>query len=279
MTLKASDVITEEVVRNVTEDIAEENLQFREAFRSLSATNINSNTYKLVLPKDDLGEPQVIGEGEEFPLDEHENQKLDIEFDKYGFSTMLTMESVEDSMLDVRADQVEQRARQLRENMDRRAFDTLQNNNGGVYTDTSADGVFDFADVVSGLTAMQDSNYNPDALMVEPTAVGDLMLDEQFTDAASDEGHQAVREGVVGQVAGVDVLVANSQDISEPGFDDTSNPGGILVDTDFYGYEITRTPITSEEYEKPERQADVIQTYTRKDWTSVYDDAAVFIEG
>ena len=279
MTLKASDVITEEVVRNVTEDIAEENLQFREAFRSLSATNINSNTYKLVLPKDDLGEPQVIGEGEEFPLDEHENQKLDIEFDKYGFSTMLTMESVEDSMLDVRADQVEQRARQLRENMDRRAFDTLQNNNGGVYTDTSADGVFDFADVVSGLTAMQDSNYNPDALMVEPTAVGDLMLDEQFTDAASDEGHQAVREGVVGQVAGVDVLVANSQDISESGFSDTGNPGGILVDTDFYGYEVTRTPITSEEYEKPERQADVIQTYTRKDWTSVYDDAAVFIEG
>ena len=279
MTLKASDVITEEVVRNVTEDIAEENLQFREAFRSLSATNINSNTYKLVLPKDDLGEPQVIGEGEEFPLDEHENQKLDIEFDKYGFSTMLTMESVEDSMLDVRADQVEQRARQLRENMDRRAFDTLQNNNGGVYTDTSADGVFDFADVVSGLTAMQDSNYNPDALMVEPTAVGDLMLDEQFTDAASDEGHQAVREGVVGQVAGVDVLVANSQDISESGFSDTGNPGGILVDTDFYGYEVTRTPITSEEYEKPERQADVIQTYTRKDWISVYDDAAVFIEG
>lgn len=283
MTLKVSDVINEEVVRNVVEDIAEENLQFREAYRDLSATDINSNTYRLVVPKDDMGEPKIVDEGEEIPLDEGENYKVDVEFEKFAFGTKLTMESLEDSMLDVKANQIEQRARQMEEDLNKRAFNNLQNNNGGrVSQDSGADGTFDFADVVAGLTQLQDNNYNPDTLIVEPDAVGDLMLDDSFTDAASDSGHEAVRSGVIGSVAGVDVLVSNSVAIDDGGFGSTSgnkNPGGILVDSDFYGYEVTRTPISTNQYTDESIQSDVVTTFTRKDWVSIYDDAAVFIEG
>jgi hypothetical protein len=279
MTLKASDIITQEVVRNVVEDIAEEELQFRNAFRDLSATDINSNSYELVVPKDDMGEPQVIGEGEEFPLDEGENEKLSIDFEKYGFATQITMESMEDSMLDVKRNQIEQRARMLQENLDRRAYNVLVSDNDGVVSqDTGADGTFDFADVVAGITQLQGNHYSPDTLIVEPEAVGDLMLDDQFTDAASDSGHDTVRSGEVGQIAGVDVQVTNFTDIDH-GSATSSNPQGVLFDSDFYGYEVTRTPVSSNEYEDEGRQADIIQTYTRKDWVSVYDDAAVFVEG
>jgi hypothetical protein len=283
MTLKVSDVINEEVVRNVVEDIAEENLQFREAYRDLSATDINSNTYRLVVPKDDMGEPKVVDEGEEIPLDEGENYKVDVEFEKFAFGTKLTMESLEDSMLDVKANQIEQRARKMEEDLNKRAFNNLQNNNGGtVSQDSGADGTFDFADVVAGLTQLQDNNYNPDTLIVEPDAVGDLMLDDSFTDAASDSGHEAVRSGVIGSVAGVDVLVSNSVAIDGGSFGTTNgdkNPGGILVDSDFYGYEVTRTPISTNQYTDESIQSDVVTTFTRKDWVSIYDDAAVFIEG
>jgi hypothetical protein len=190
------------------------------------------------------------------------------------------MESMEDSMLDVKRNQIEQRARMLQENLDRRAYNVLVNDNDGVVSqDTGSDGTFDFADVVSGITKLQGNHYSPDTLVVEPEAVGDLMLDDQFTDAASDAGHDTVRTGEVGQIAGVNVQVTNFTDIVHPSADDASNPQGILFDSDFYGYEVTRTPVSSNEYEDESRQADIIQTFTRKDWVSVYDDAAVFVEG
>jgi len=37
--------------------------------------------------------------------------------------------------------------------------------------------------------------------------------------------------------------------------------------------------MSTNEYEEPERQADVIQAFTRKAWTVIFDEAAALIDG
>jgi hypothetical protein len=69
------------------------------------------------------------------------------------------------------------------------------------------------------------------------------------------------------------VVIDNTQDIGSGGH------GAFAVDTTRYGYELTRTPMSTREYEEPERQADVIQAFTRKAWTVIFEDAAAKIDG
>jgi hypothetical protein len=37
--------------------------------------------------------------------------------------------------------------------------------------------------------------------------------------------------------------------------------------------------MTTREYEEPERQAEVVQAFTRKAWTAIFEDAVVEIDG
>jgi hypothetical protein len=69
------------------------------------------------------------------------------------------------------------------------------------------------------------------------------------------------------------VVIDSTQDISSGGH------GAFAIDTTRYGYELTRTPMSTSEYEEPERQADVIQAFTRKAWTVIFEDAAAEIDG
>jgi hypothetical protein len=51
------------------------------------------------------------------------------------------------------------------------------------------------------------------------------------------------------------------------------------VDTEYFGYELTRTGMDSTEYEDNERMADNVQVFTRRSWKAIFEDAAVAIAG
>lgn len=275
MPVNTDDILTEEEVRNRLENITQENLQFRQAFRSLDLTDINSDTYKIPRRQDVLGFPEEIPEGGEFPMDEEAWEKIPIEFSKYGFSVPITMESQQASFRNVMADYVDAMGRQMNELLNRIAFEEIEQEHNSVSPVSSNQGsknAFDYYDVVAGLTELRDQSYNPNLLIVNSQAQGDLLTSPEFIHA-SDLGDQTLTQGAIGQVAGLDVVVSNSNLLS------STTGEGYIFDTSFYGYEANRRSVQMNRYEQDSRQVDVLQIWVQKGFESVDPDAAAKIEG
>jgi hypothetical protein len=276
LAVKVGDIddfrLTRPILRDRVEEIVQENLQYRQAFRDYDATNINSNTVNFPVPDDTIGNPSVVGEGSEFPREQETYSKEALTFEKFGFEVALTHEAQEDSMINVVRDQVDRQARQMAEEMNNQAFDVLQNSNAG--TEGDADGVFTYDDVLSGRKALMEANYNPDLLIADIDASHDLMSDANFLEASEMQG-ELRRSGQVGRIAGFDVVEADDGN----NITGNTNPGAFLIDTDFYGYEGTREPVSTEEYREERTQTDVFRIYNRMGWLAIEPNAAVVIEG
>lgn len=273
MTLKSSEVLTREAVRQRVEDIVQENLVFRQAFRPLDATGIDNDTFKIPRPKDTIAHPQAIPEGAEFPRDEEEYEKVSIDFTKYGFETAITREAMDDSMIDVAADHIDRQARQMAEFLNEVAFNELDANlnaNGpaGGVGDTAA---LEFDDLVDGKQKLRSDLYDPNLLVVNIQGETDLLNSNAFQ-RATDLGDNTVVEGAIGRVAGLDVIVSDYGKMA-------SNDGeAYMVDTDFYGYEAEREPIMTNDYDAPERQAEMMQIWTRRGWKAIDPAAAIRVQ-
>jgi hypothetical protein len=275
MALTTRDVITEDFVRETVEEVVEENLIYRRAFREIDASNISSNSYTFYIDNDEMGRPKIIGEGEEFPRNQSTVREKTVQFDKFAGSVSLTMESMEDGLMDMKAREIEDLARSMAEELNEEAYEELD---GSARTQDNAstdigDGndVLSFSDIVEGLRAVRENSYTPDLLIVDLDGFTDLMTDNNFN-RATESGDELVRDGEIGTIAGMPVVVDTTQDIS-------SGHGAFAVDSTRFGYELTRTPVSTNEYEEPERQADVVQVFTRKAWTTIFSEAAAKIDG
>jgi len=269
----SSEVITQEAVRAQVEEVAQENLVFREAFRQIDASDINAGSMEIPVLGDDTTESGVVAEGSAYPRDEDEQvSKENLAFDKYGTEVEITYEAIQDSLFDVIALHAEDKARDLAEGLDAAAYTELSGNlnaSGPVGPDT-ATGDMGYANVVDAMTALESESYTPDVLFVSPDSKGDLLKSDEFT-RASQMGDEVIRDGAFGEIAGVEVMVSNTGDLGAG--------EGILVDTDSYGYEATREGFTSMEYEVENENKRVIQVRTRMGWLATRPAAGIKIEG
>lgn len=275
MALTTRDVITQDFVRETVEEVVQENLVYRRAFREIDASNIESNSYTFYIDQDDMGAPQIVGEGEEAPRHQSTVEEQTVQFDKFMGEVTLTMEAMSDGLIEMKAREVEDVARAMAERLNEKAYDVLAANNQDTTdgeTIGDANGVLSFSDIVEGMKALREDDYTPDLLIVDVDGYTDLMTDSNFN-RATESGDEVVRTGEVGRIAGMPVVIDTTQDIAPNGH------GAFAIDTTRYGYELTRTPMSTNEYEEPERQADVIQAFTRKAWTVIFDDAAAVING
>jgi hypothetical protein len=92
---------------------------------------------------------------------------------------------------------------------------------------------------------------------------------------ATDIGDQLRRDGAIGRIAGMEVM----EDDSGLPLGGSDNPGALMVDTDLFGYEGERTPVTTEEYSEDRSQTDVYRIFSRMGWLVTDDVAGVIIEG
>jgi len=275
MALTTKDVITQDFVRETVEEIVEENLVWRRVFREIGAENIDSNSYTFYIENDNMGRPQIVGEGEEPPRHQSDVTEKTVQFDKYMGEVSITMEAMEDGLIEMKAREVEDLARAMAERLNEEAYNQLQGNWQTTDNDSNTigdgNGTLSFSDIVEGMKALREDDYTPDLLIVDVDGYTDLLTDSNFN-RATDSGDEVVRSGEVGRVAGMPVVIDNTQDIS-------GGHGAVAVDSTRYGYELTRTSMSTMEYEEPSRQTDVIQAFTRKAWTTIFDEAAAVIDG
>jgi HK97 family phage major capsid protein len=276
MALTTRDVITQDFVRETVEEVVEENLIYRRAFREIDASGIESNSYTFYIDQDDMGRPQIVGEGEEAPRHQSTVEEKTVQFDKFMGEVTLTMEAMQDGLIEMKAREVEDVARAMAERLNEEAFNELDSNVQTSLNDGSdiGDGndTLSFSDIVLGMKALREDSHTPDMLIVDIDGYTDLLTDANFN-RATESGDEVVASAEVGRIAGMPVVIDTTQDISPGGH------GAYAIDTTKYGYELTRTPMSTREYEEPERQADVIQAFTRKAWTVIFQEAAAEING
>jgi len=265
--------ITLPVLEDRVEEIVQEKLVYRDVFRPYDATGISSNVVQIPVPNDDGAHPKIVEEGAEFPRSHEEYTLKEMFFDKFGFEVPLTMEAVEDSRIDLTQDQVDRQARQMAEDINGRAFEEIEEVLGDGETG-DADGTMTYDDVLSGREELVSKSYNPDLLIADVKAVHDLMKAENFL-RATDIGDSMRREGAVGRIAGMEIV----EDDSGLPLGGADNPGALMVDTDLFGYEGERTPVTSEEYSEDRSQTDVYRIFARMGWLVTQPEAGVVIQG
>jgi len=275
MALTVKDVITQDFVRETVEEVVEENLVYRRAFREINASDISSNSYTFYIDDDNMGRPQIVGEGEEPPRHQSTVSEYNVQFNKYMGEVSLTMEAQEDGLIEMQAREVEDLARAMSEELNAEAYEVLDSNAQTQDNDSNTigdqNGTLSFSDIVEGMKALREEDYTPDMLIVDVDGYTDLLTDSNFN-RATESGDEVVRNGEVGRVAGMPVIIDNTQDIA-------GGHGAFAVDTTRFGYELTRTPMSTREYEEESRQVDVIQAFTRKAWTAIFPEAAVVING
>jgi len=263
-------VISQEAVEATVEERLEEMLVFREAFRDLDATNVNSDTIKVPNPEDVLAEPAAIEPTSEYPATREEYSKVPIDRQKYGEIIEVPEEDVMDNVFDLVADHVDLAAREMAEFLDGLAFSELSANlaSASPVTDNGNDDLT-YDDVQEGVARLEENDATPDIAFVGPRGKQDILtyLAERGTDLTD----EAVQTGSFGMIAGLDFMFSTVGDLT------THN--AILVDSDRYGYEATFTPVETEETEDFNTDTQKFKVRTRKGFKSIKPEAAIEVEG
>lgn len=265
----ADEVITQEEVREEVEMAARRNRVWRQAFREIDSTGISSGVVEVPVEDGRTGDIPVVDEGDEYTREDEGYTKVSIEHDKYGREVEITMEAVQDGLLDVVALQAQNKAEDLADSLDAAAFAEVDGNVGDTVGPDTATGEMGYSDVVDAMTAIEEENYEPDMLIVPPSGKGDLLKSDEFT-RASEMGDEVIRDGAFGQIAGLDVMVSNIGDLSDG--------EGYMFDSDHYGFESVRSDIETMEYDEEQTDSRVIKIRTRRGWKATREEAAVKIE-
>ena len=263
-------VISQEAVRATVEERLEEMLVFREAFRDLDATNVNSDTIKVPDPDDVMAQPAAIEPTSEYPGTRESYTKIAIDRQKYGEIIEVPEEDVMDNVFDLVADHVDLAARNMAEFLDGLAYQELSSNVGAASpVSDNANDDLTYDDIQEGVATLEENDATPDVAFVGPRGKQDILtyLAERGTDLTD----EAVQTGSFGMIAGLDFMFSTVGDL------ETHN--AILVDSDRYGYEATFTPIETETDDDFDTDTEKYKIRTRKGFKAIKPEAAIEVEG
>jgi len=266
-------VIPEQSVRQVAEDIAQENTVFRDAYRNISIPDRTGSTFDIPVPEDTLGEPTVREPGAEFDYGREEYQAVTLEREEYASGSRITEEELADNSFALLEDHVDRHAQKMAEKLDAEAFATLSAaapSANQVGSDDGNDMTFD--DVIDGLEALEsrEGGFEGDTLFVGTAAKNGIIRD--LNDRGTDLGDETVRSGgIVANYAGVDIAFSNNNLLT--------NNDAILVDTEFFGYEGEWQGVTTDQEEDFDTASTKLQIRWQGDWVATQPEAAVRVRG
>lgn len=271
MAVKSTDILSNEDMAQTLENRTEDLHQFRRAFRSHDATDIDSDSFTFPehddeLDEDDFGEVEELAE---YPHASFSTDGTTVQYTKYGFQVPISDEAVSDSKLPLRLDEFGDMARAEESKLDSVAWALMSDNLNGAGPVSSTDGVFET--LVDGYVEMVNQGFDAGSFEVyhSPYSWGEAAKDDTFN-RATDQGDALARNGQLGNMFGMDHVLSNTGDLAVN--------EAILVDTSRYGYESTRweTQISSSRDEDVD--ADVWKIRTRKGFAVTNADAALKLE-
>jgi parallel beta-helix repeat protein len=275
-----TQIVSEESVRQVAEDLAQENTVFRDAFRNISIPDRTGSTFDIPVPEDKLGEPTVREPGAEFDYGREEYDAVTLEREEYASGSRITEEEIADNSFALLEDHIDRHAQKMAEKLDAEAFEVL---NAAATSAAPQDDValpagsdngddMTFEDVIKGMEVLEsrEGGYEGDILFVGTDAKNGIVRD--LSDRGTELGDNTITgNGVVTNYAGVDIAFSNNNLLTDN--------DAILVDTEYFGYEGEWLPISTDQEEDFDSQSTKLQIRWKGDWVATQPEAAVRIRG
>jgi hypothetical protein len=275
-----TQIVSEESVRQVAEDLAQENTVFRDAFRNISIPDRTGSTFDIPVPEDKLGEPTVREPGAEFDYGREEYDAVTLEREEYASGSRITEEEIADNSFALLEDHIDRHAQKMAEKLDAEAFEVL---NAAATSAAPQDDValpagsdngddMTFEDVIKGMEVLEsrEGGYEGDILFVGTDAKNGIVRD--LSDRGTELGDETIQgNGIVTNYAGVDIAFSNNNLLTDN--------DAILVDTEYFGYEGEWLPISTDQEEDFDSQSTKLQIRWKGDWVATQPESAVRIRG
>ncbi|AFH21882.1 hypothetical protein OSG_eHP12_00035 [environmental Halophage eHP-12] len=275
-----TQIVSEESVRQVAEDLAQENTVFRDAFRNISIPDRTGSTFDIPVPEDKLGEPTVREPGAEFDYGREEYDAVTLEREEYASGSRITEEEIADNSFALLEDHIDRHAQKMAEKLDAEAFEVL---NAAATSAAPQDSIslpagsdngddMTFEDVIKGMEVLEsrEGGYEGDILFVGTDAKNGIVRD--LSDRGTELGDNTITgNGIVTNYAGVDIAFSNNNLLTDN--------DAILVDTEYFGYEGEWLPISTDQEEDFDSQSTKLQIRWKGDWVSTQPESAVRIRG
>lgn len=165
------------------------------------------NTWVVKIPRNyPTGMATEISEGSEIPRVRQVTDSFELSVIKYGTGGEMTDEAKETDWLGIlgQAAIEEAQKRMLRKlNAD---IATVLMNGYGTAMDSTETNKVKYEDFVLLKTAMIKKLMNPTVALCNPDEYAELQVDDRFVDVSQSGSDQTLREGIVGRVAGLDLV-------------------------------------------------------------------------
>jgi N4-gp56 family major capsid protein len=164
-------------------------------------------TWSMKIPRNyPTGMAVDLSEGSEIPRVRQVVDVFELSVAKYGTAAEMTDEAKETDWLGILGrGQMQEAAKRMQRKQDYDIADVMLN---GYETSVDADtsGQLQYEDVVSLKTEMIKKDIDPNTMLVNPDEYADLQIDDRFVNFYQSGTDQTLRNGVVGRVAGIDLV-------------------------------------------------------------------------
>ncbi len=210
------------------------------------------NTFTIKIPRNyPTGMAVEISEGSEIPRVRQPTDMFELSVVKYGTGGEMTDEAKETDWLGILGDaQIQEAARRM---LRKETADIINVMLAGYGTAVEAQesGTLAYEDVVRLKTLMIKANASPDVLFVSPDEHASLLIDDRFVDVSASGSDQTLREGVIGRVSGLDVVMVPELPSGTAIMMETSDSADNPV------WLVERQDVKIERDRDPERQVDM----------------------
>lgn len=188
------------------------------------------------------------------------HSKTNVSVSKVAVSTHITREAEEDAMGDQMDETAAEHGEALADKNDNDAYSTLNDDTlSNIATvDNDTDGQVKYTDVKSAMVKVLANDYEPDALLIHPDFLGDLLGESKFIDASQFGEDGPIREGRIASFIGLDVFMSTNFKSSNTTSGDTQ---AIVLDSDRALVEaVKREPTTELEFDEDTDRWQVVST-------------------
>jgi|APHM01.1.fsa_nt_gi hypothetical protein len=273
-------IVSEESVRQVAEDIAQEFTVFRSAFRDISIPDRTGSTFDIPVPEDTLGEPEAREPGSAIDFGREEYDVVTLQKEEYASGSRITEAELSDNSFALLEDHIDRHAQKMAEKLDKEAFEVLNAAatasapEDDITLPAGSDGGDDmsFEDVIRGMEVLEarEGGYEGDVLFVGTDAKNGIIRD--LSDRGTELGDETITSnGIVTNYAGVDIAFTNNNLFTDN--------DAILVDTEYFGYEGEWMPVSTDSESDFDTKSEKVSIRWKGDWISTQPQAAVRIRG
>jgi N4-gp56 family major capsid protein len=189
---------------------------------------------------------RVVAEGAEIPLDAESYTKKSVTPSMYGVRIGITNRMIEDANWDLVQRNLREAGRRVGLKEDEIIFNALEDTTNGFPSEnavTSAGTELAIADIVSAMKEVENNDYVPNVMVLNPEQVSELRQIDTFVEADKVGDRRVFERGWVGKIYGLDTIITTQLDAASVLVMDKNEAGGLVV----------RRPLTVEKWKEPIR--------------------------